>query len=580
MPNTMMPSWTPIRLFFAVALLLLLVAASSRAQELRYTVDLRERGSHAIGVTLRVDSLLAGDTLFQFAATAPGTYQTMDIGRFVQGFSAVDARGRTVSSTRVSTNQWRVAAPRRVRAIRYRVHDTWHTPIEEFRVYPMAGTAIEGEHALLNWQAIIGFPLTQQGSRFRVRVLRAGDWQVATALREVDGTFEAPSFDALVDSPMLMGRLTTQSTCVTGVPVQIAVYSPTNKITATQLGDAMRGMLQAAGRFLGALPVDRYAFLFDFAPVAQGDATGAWEHAYSSEYTLPEEPYTTEVGDRITWMAAHEFFHIVTPLHLHSEIVEHFNYQHPVPSRHLWLYEGVTEWAAQKLRQEGGLESTEDYLAELAAKARRDRQNYDTTYSLTDLARTSYTAAGARQYANIYMRGALVAGLLDIRLLELSGGARGLKSLVLDLSRDYGVTRPFPEDSLIDIVVARTHPEIRDFFSRWVEGAQPLPLREYYGKLGIAVETNEHGVPTRFALAADATPEQLRLREAWLRGGEPPQAGPVANRCVGSAEARHVREPPARTATLARDRSPRRASAERRTGSRSSEVEPARHAGS
>jgi predicted metalloprotease with PDZ domain len=234
-------------------------------------------------------------------------------------------------------------------------------------------------------------------------------------------------------------------------------------------------------------------------------------------------------------MAAHEFFHIVTPLHLHSEIVEHFNYQHPVPSRHLWLYEGVTEWAAQKLRQEGGLESTEDYLAELAAKARRDRQQYDTTYSLTDLARTSYTAAGARQYANIYMRGALVAGLLDIRLLELSGGTRGLKSLVLDLSRDYGVSRPFPEDSLIDIVVARTYPEIREFFTRWVEGAQRLPLREYFEKLGITVDANEQGVPTRLALAADATPEQLRLREAWLRGGESPKSGAVVNRCVGEA---------------------------------------------
>jgi predicted metalloprotease with PDZ domain len=531
----MMPSSTPLRVLFAVVFLLLLAAASLRAQELRYTVDLREQGSHTIGVTLTVDSLPAGDTLFQFAATAPGTYQTMDIGRFVQGFTAVDKRGRTVSSRQVSTNQWRIDEPRRVRAIRYRVHDTWHTPIPEFRVYPMAGTAVEREQALLNWQAVIGFPLTQQGSRYRVRVLHASDWQVATALRQVDGAFEAESYDALVDSPVLMGRLTTQSICVTGVPVQIAVYSPTSKITAAQLVDAMRDMLQAAGRFLGALPVDRYAFLFDFAPVAEGDATGAWEHAYSSAYTLPEEPYTAEAGDRITWMAAHEFFHIVTPLHLHSEIVERFNYQRPVPSRHLWLYEGVTEWAAQKLRQEGGLEPLEDYLAELAAKARRDRQQYDTTYSLTDLARTSYTAAGARQYGNIYMRGALVAGLLDIRLLELSGGTRGLKSLVLDLSRDYGVTRPFPEDSLIDIVVARTHPEIRDFFTRWVEGAQPLPLQEYYGRLGITVEVNEHGVPTRFALATDATPEQLRLREAWLRGGETPGTGPTVNRCVDSA---------------------------------------------
>jgi predicted metalloprotease with PDZ domain len=531
----MMPSSLPLRVLFAWIFLLLLAAASLRAQELRYTVDLRGRGSHSIGVTLSVDSLPVGDTLFQFAATAPGTYQTMDVGRFVHGFTALDRRGRTVASRRVSTNQWRIAEPRRVQTIRYRVHDSWHTAIKEFRLYPMVGTALEREHALVNWQAVIGFPLTQQGSRYRVRVLRPRAWQVATALRAVGGVFEAESYDALVDSPVLLGRLTADSICVTGVPVRVAVYSPTSRMTATQLAGAMRDMLQAAGRFLGGLPVDRYVFLFDFAPVAEGDATGAWEHAYSSEYTLPEEPFTAEAGDRITWMAAHEFFHIVTPLHLHSEIVERFNYQRPVPSRHLWLYEGVTEWASQKLRQEGGLEPLEQYLDEIAAKARRDRQQFDTTYSLTDLARTSYTAAGARQYGNIYMRGALVAGLLDIRLLELSGGSRGLKSLVLDLSRDYGVARPFPEDSLIDIVVARTHPEIRDFFTRWVEGAQPLPLREYYGKLGITVETNNNGVPTRFAVAPDATPEQVKLREAWLRGGDPPRAAPQGNRCVDSA---------------------------------------------
>jgi predicted metalloprotease with PDZ domain len=533
----MTPIPTPLRTLFA-GLLLALPFASLRAQTLRYTVDLRERGSHQIGVTLRVDSLLAGDTVFQFAATAPGTYQTMDIGRFVRGFTVVDARGRVVPATRVSTNQWRIDAPRRVRTIRYRVHDTWHAADKEFRVYPMAGTAIERQHALVNWQAVIGFPLSQQASRYRVRVLRARDWQVATALREIEGAYEAESYDALVDSPILMGRLTTQSLCVTGVPVQIAVHSPTQKITATQLAGAMRDMLQAAGKFLGALPVDRYVFLFDFAPVAEGDATGAWEHAYSSAYTLPEEAFSAESGDRITWMAAHEFFHIVTPLHLHSEIVERFNYQRPVPSRHLWLYEGVTEWASQKLRLEGGLETLDAYLGELAAKARRDRQQYDTTYSLTELARTSYTAAGARQYGNIYMRGALVAGLLDIRLLELSGGKRGLKSLVLDLSRDYGVSRPAPEDSLIDIVVARTFPEIRDFFTRWVEGAERLPLKEYYGKLGITVEENERGVPTRFAAAADATPEQLQLREAWQRGGEPPAVGPAATRCVDAAAGR------------------------------------------
>jgi predicted metalloprotease with PDZ domain len=494
------------------------------AAPLRYTVDIVAPGSHAIGVTLRVDSLAPGDSVFQFAATAPGTYQTMDIGRFVRDLRATDARGRAVPVTRIATNQWRLASPARVREIRYRVLDTWHAPITEFPVYPMAGSAREAEHALLNWHAIVGFPATRQASPIALRLLRPRDWQVATALREEDGVFRADSFDHLVDSPVLTGRLTTARTCVTGVPVDVAVHSPTGQISAEQLKGAMRGTLEAAGRFLGTLPVDRYVFLFDFADVGKGAARGAWEHSYSSAYTLDEVPYTDAVGAGITQIAAHEFFHVVTPLNIHSEIVERFNYQRPVPSRHLWLYEGVTEWAAQKMRQEGGLATLDEYLGTLAFKARVDRERYDTTYSLTDLARTSFTAEGARQYGNIYMRGALVAGLLDIRLLQLSDGRRGLRALVTDLAREYGKSRPFAEDSLIAQIVARTHPKIGDFFARHVERAEPLPLREYYAWLGVDVETDARGIPTRFVPRADATPEQLRLREAWLRGGDAPPA--------------------------------------------------------
>jgi predicted metalloprotease with PDZ domain len=499
---------------------------------LRYTVDVATPASHAIGVTLRVDSLAPGDTIFQFAATAPGTYQTMDIGRFVRELRATDARGRPVPVARVSTNQWRIASPARVRTIRWRVLDTWHAPITEFPVYPMAGSSRERDHALLNFHAIVGFPATQQASPITVRLLRPRDWQVATALREEGGVFRADSFDHLVDSPVLTGRLTTARTCVTGVPVDVAVHSPTGQITAEQLKGAMHGTLEAAGKFLGTLPVDRYVFLFDFADVGKGAARGAWEHSYSSAYTLDETPYTPEVGAGITGIAAHEFFHIVTPLNIHSEIVARFDYQRPVPSRHLWLYEGVTEWAAQKMRQEGGLATLDEYLRMLAGKARVDRTRYDTTYSLTDLARTSYTAEGARQYGNIYMRGALVAGLLDIRLLQLSEGRRGLRALVGDLAREYGKARPFAEDSLIPQIVARTHPEIGDFFARYVARAEPLPLREYYARLGIAVETDAQGIPTRFVPRADATPEQLRLREAWLRGGEaPPAPATTAGSC-------------------------------------------------
>ena len=243
-----------------------------------------------------------------------------------------------------------------------------------------------------------------------------------------------------MDSPILLGRLTEARTRVTGVPVEIYTYSKTDKIKSAQLLGAMDGMLQAAGRFLGKLPVDRYTFLYHF----EDRPAGAWEHSVSSEYVLQESEFTDSVGRYVTDIAAHEFFHIVTPLNIHSEIIEHFNFVTPVPSQHLWLYEGTTEWAAHAMQLRSGLKTPEEYLDKMIQKMQIDRANFDSTYSLRELALTSYSDSGQAQYGNIYMRGALTAGLLDIRLLELSGGSRGLQDLIADLTRKYGKRRAFP----------------------------------------------------------------------------------------------------------------------------------------
>jgi predicted metalloprotease with PDZ domain len=153
---------------------------------------------------------------------------------------------------------------------------------------------------------------------------------------------------------------------------------------------------------------------------------------------------------------------------------------------------------------------------------RIDRANFDSTYSLRELALTSYSDSGQAQYVNIYMRGALTAGLLDIRLLELSNGTRGLQDLIADLTRKYGKERAFPEATLVDTLVAMTYPEVRDFFARYVWESERLPIAEYYGKLGIRLIEDTDGTPLRFEIDSAATPGQKALREAWL--GRKPRA--------------------------------------------------------
>jgi len=455
--------------------------AAAEKKPLTYTVDLRQPRDDLFHVEVEVTDVGEANAVYQFAATAPGTYQVMDIGRYVRSFEAFDRKGKKLPVEQISTNQWKLGKPGKTARLRYTVAETWDTEVKQHRIYRMCGTSMERDHVLLNGQGVFGYFTGQQDRPLRIRLQHPGEWLAGTALeQDGEGYYRARSYDHVVDSPVLLGRLTKASTQVGGTEVALFCYSKTDVVKADQLLGGMQQMLEAARAFLVKLPVDRYVFLYHFEDVDNG----AWEHSYSSEYVLAERPLDEELLDGIVSTAAHEFFHIVTPLNLHSEVIGNFNFVNPTGSQHLWLYEGVTEWASDLMQLRGGLMDLEDYCDELRAKVEYDHYQ-DTTYSLVRLGLMSFEDEGQQQYSNIYHRGAVTAALLDLRLLELSGGKRGLREVLLELTRRYGPSKPFREEGFFQEFVQITYPEISEFFARYVQQAEPLPLSEYFGKVGI-----------------------------------------------------------------------------------------------
>lgn len=457
--------------------------ASKPASPLMYEINLNDRSDDTFKVRLQVSGLTQANAVYQFAATAPGTYQVMDIGRFVRKFQAFDGKGKEIPCDHISVNQWKIKQPEKVAEIRFAVAETFDTPVERDEIFRMCGSSLEDDHALFNTHTVLGFPSGMQSNPLKIKFLYPQTWKIGTPLeRDSAGWYFAKTYDFAVDSPVLLGRLTSAKTMVKGTSVEIYTYSKTDQVSSEQLLSSMRNMLQSAGEFLQELPVQRYTFLFHLEDVP----AGAWEHSYSSEYVLEERPYSAEYGQYITDIAAHEFFHVITPLNIHSEIIERFNFVNPTPSEHLWLYEGTTEWAAHIMQLRSGLKTLEQYLNDLSQKTLVDNNYFDRAYSLSKLSLTCYSDSGQKQYGNIYYRGALVAGLLDIRLLELSGGKRGLREVIRDLMKKYGPERSFSEKDFFREFVAMTYPEIADFFELYVKKATPLPLREYYAKIGIS----------------------------------------------------------------------------------------------
>jgi predicted metalloprotease with PDZ domain len=476
-----------------------------------YEIDLTDRSDDTFKVRMFVSELTDANKIFQFPATVPGVYDIFDIGRFVENVKAFDEELNELTVTKINTNQWELSNPAATHMITFEVKETFDTPVSEHQLYLMGGTSIENDHSLLNTFDVLGYPTGLKERDFYLDVSYPSNWKIATSLPKTDeGLYYAEDYDKFVDSPFLIGDITIASILVDGVQINVNVYSKSDQISAGQVLNDVEQVMNDASAFLEGLPVDRYNFLyfFDNSP----GIGGALEHSFSSVYTLDDQPYSASYGSFLRDISAHEFFHIVTPLNIHSEIIEDFNFAEPTASQHLWLYEGVTEWASLMMQYRNGSYTTPGILNEFRFK----KNNADAYFqalpmSLTEMSLTCYTPTGGSQFGNVYNKGALVAALLDIRLLELSSGQAGLRELILELIDTYGPSNAFSEANFFDDLVSRTYPQIDDFIDLYIKGTAPLPMEEYFSKIGVDFlpETNSLNEMTV------KTTEQQFLFDKW-----------------------------------------------------------------
>ncbi|MFC2085145.1 peptidase [Bacteroidota bacterium] len=472
----------------AVTFLLVLFCTGLFAQTFNYEVDLSNYEDDIFHVTLHTGKLEKADKHYNFVAYAPGAHQELNFGRFVKTFQVFDSKGDTIPTTKTGTNSWEISNPERVEKIVYDIEDSFDSDAEGSKIYPMSGTGIEPEYVVINAFGIFGYFDNHKSKPVKIKIIFDEDWQVGTALeKNEDGIFIADSYYHLSDSPIFLGELSTASTKVGDIEVEVFVYSKNSEITADTILYLANDVLDAAKEFLTFSPVNRYSFLMYFADMEAMQRNkftggGALEHSYSSTYALIDDPSFLAEIDNIM---AHEFMHILTPLNLRSQILANFDYDVPCTADyHLWLYEGVTEWTSDIMLLRDGTITIDEYMNEVSTKIRL-AERFDPEYSLLRLSTEWNTQEGSLQFANIYELGALTATLLDIKLLELSGGTKGLREVFLELIDKYGKEKPFENEIFFNEFVSLTYPEIGQFIDNYIKDNEPLPCAEYFDKLGI-----------------------------------------------------------------------------------------------
>lgn len=456
-----------------------------------YYVDLTSVKNDKLTIRLTPPDIADNETVFMFPAMVPGTYDVYDFGRFVSNFKVEGKDGQTIKVEVLDKNSYKLSPANAIKEISYDVEDSWDTDIKEKVVFEPGGSNIEeGKNFSLNTHCFFGYFKNKIETNFILEVTKPKGFYASTSMTdlksgETKDVLSIFNYHALVDSPIMYTQPDTTSIQIGKSQVLISVYSPNKILTSDFIARNLKELLFAQAEYLGGeLPIDKYAFLFYFTdkPSLSG-ASGALEHSYSSFYFLPEAD-TLAIAQEVRDVSAHEFFHIVTPLSIHSKEIGDFDFNNPQMSKHLWLYEGLTEYAAHHMQVKTGLIEFDAFFELMVEKMQNARDNYNDTVPFTVMSKYALNKY-KKEYNNVYEKGALIGMCLDIQLRYYSNGNYGTQELMKDLSKKYGKTKSFNDDDLFNDIEKLTYKEVRYFLDNYVAGPKPLPYKEIFAMVGL-----------------------------------------------------------------------------------------------
>jgi predicted metalloprotease with PDZ domain len=485
-------------LFGAATFLLLGCAAlkstNSSLDFIQASVDLVAINDDKVQVEITPPKIQSEEITFYIPQIVPGTYEYSNFGRFIENLQAYDSKGNLLDFEALDENSWKISNAKKLAKITYWANDTFDGPGGS-EIYPMGGTNFqEGETFLLNLHSLIGYFEGMKETSYRLSVRSPKDLKGFTSLPALSQTdsldvFTAKRYFHIIDNPILYSKPNAVSFDLDKIKVGLALYSPSGVHKADAYQPAIEEMMVAQKNFLGeANNTPSYDILLHLMGMEDlqyfGGMMGALEHHTSTTVVFVDQMQPQELTQSLVDVVSHEFFHTLTPLNIHSEEIHNFEYNTPMMSQHLWMYEGTTEYFANLFQINQGLIEEQNFYNRILEKINYS-QRYDDTMSFTEMSAGIVEEPYQSNYGNVYQKGALINMCLDILIREKSGGEKGILWVMQNLAKRYGADKPFKDEELIDEIIAMTYPEVGDFFKIHVEGTQPINYEDYLSKVGL-----------------------------------------------------------------------------------------------
>lgn len=417
---------------------------------------------------------------------APGAYRLVDFAARLRAVTVITSAGErhVADSALTGHSVWPapgdapLAVPGGALEVRYEIIGD---------SAPNNRAFLRSSGALIDGPATYLYLLGQTLSPARIHFDIPPSWRIVTGLTPtVDSSaFFAPSYDVLIDSPVLFGdprSLAVRQLDVAGVPHRVAWWRRpgANAFDTTSFTAPIAKIVEQTVRIFGWIPYRDYSFLFI-------DGTGGGlEHLNSTTIGISAAVIARNPLAHLD-VTAHEYFHHWNVKRIRPAALGPFDYQRVTRTRSLWLSEGVTDYYAGAIVRRAGLIGETDARNALASSIESYLANPASAFLSPE--RSSFTAwnppAVNRGYSlSYYLSGALLGEVLDVRLRTRNEASGGMDALMRRLRDQYAGAHGFTDADLRREAAVVCGCEMQPFFDAYVAGGKPLPLGDFARALG------------------------------------------------------------------------------------------------
>lgn len=462
-----------------------------------YFVDASQPETGTLGVTIQLSGVqLGNEALFCIPAWAPGAYQFIEYGKFIKAVYPISESGDTLPYAQLSSCVWQIQNAKSLQKVSYVVGET--TDLKGGVLW-VETTEINSKRIYFNGTNVFGYINGFKHLPCEVTYKLPTDWKVASAIEVSANSTEAVAndYDELVDAPVLMGKFERSESIILGKPHSFVVDSD-EPFRADSLMKVTDEIIKSHHRLFGELPYTKYLFLFRLVRPKFLSSYGALEHRNSSAYFMPAGDWRNVRSDQLTNVISHEFFHLWNPKRIHGTLLgskenDGFDYQNRLYTPNIWFVEGITDYYADMLLSRNHVIPAQAFLDGLLQRLSYMKMfPTETVESLEALSLRLANTESSEEMIPFYIKGTLVAMMLDIELRTLSNDAFSADSLLIKMNNAFGKTqKAYSEDSLIYVIQSLSGVDVMPFYTKYVIGVDSIDLSAYFEKIGLELTLRE-----------------------------------------------------------------------------------------